>query len=558
MGCSLRQVDRAATSNPRAALFEVSVHVAPTFSPARFGLSDSRQLGVQLQVSNVEPKPLNLQRACPGSSPSHPLSTSTSATAAAGLVAALEGPRRVGCRPGRDAVPRPARSSRRGGGAPYRPYARARATPAARVGRARLKGDRYLRRTRGLAEDTRVDRLYATRSGALLRRAGSGTSAARSSAARRDAVIVFTVPMAHFRGIPRPYAAVRSAGRLLRRRRADEPAEFGGMDTASTTTTAPIRPSTTSSFPSSRAICGSRARRAPGRDHLLAGRSRALPAAPVEKENDVFFYGFGTSSGASGWPRSSASRAGDGPVDRLRPRRPDFQGDIGAPGCSATPVQRLRSAISAAGQPQHHAATACDRPCFLDPPSVRAGACGRAIVSSRHAGDRPPVRALQRAPSSSRCAIRLSRRRASLDDPAEAEAMGVRARSASSTSTRTAQGAGGRSRRSASGRPDASASGEPRAARHGPHPCDADHAGTCALRNQATARPIPSRSGPSPGTRRAPRHATCRACGGAGRSASIVSQRSRPSKPLASAISSASSRIEISSPVPTLTGSPPS
>jgi hypothetical protein len=33
--------------------FEVSVHVAPTFSPARFGLGDPRQLGVQLQLSLV-------------------------------------------------------------------------------------------------------------------------------------------------------------------------------------------------------------------------------------------------------------------------------------------------------------------------------------------------------------------------------------------------------------------------------------------------------------------------------------------------------------------------
>jgi hypothetical protein len=34
--------------------FEVSVHVAPTFSPSQFGLGDPRQLGVQIALSNVQ------------------------------------------------------------------------------------------------------------------------------------------------------------------------------------------------------------------------------------------------------------------------------------------------------------------------------------------------------------------------------------------------------------------------------------------------------------------------------------------------------------------------
>jgi len=34
--------------------FEVSVHVAPTFSAAQFGLGDARQLGVQIAFSHVQ------------------------------------------------------------------------------------------------------------------------------------------------------------------------------------------------------------------------------------------------------------------------------------------------------------------------------------------------------------------------------------------------------------------------------------------------------------------------------------------------------------------------
>ena len=175
-----------------------------------------------------------LTRACaPRSSSASPRpSTSTSATAAR----PPGGSSGRGCtRRASTSSSRPTaggRSSRPGGGRRRtRPTGKASRTPARDLA-ARLKGDRYLRRAEDSPEETVADRL--TRE-AIWRwvtprwRSHLETLVERE---RPDAVVVFTVPMAHFRGIP---TALRERfGVPVVFYDGDVPMslpEFGGMDT---------------------------------------------------------------------------------------------------------------------------------------------------------------------------------------------------------------------------------------------------------------------------------------------------------------------------------------
>ena len=224
-------------------------------------------------------------------------------------------------RPDRDAVPRP-----RGRVAlvahraePLLPRGRGFARRARRV--ARLKGDRYLRRAEERPAATR-DRLVRE---AIWRWVTPRWQRHLERILERerdvDAVVVFTVPMSHFRGIPtRAARALRRAGRLLRRRRADEPARVRrhghGLQLLPRRRPGRVRPRRLELGGRARRLRELGARRAEavfwGADPSSSSRCRSRRSTTSSSTATA------TSSAASGWRDSSASRAGACPTSTSR------------------------------------------------------------------------------------------------------------------------------------------------------------------------------------------------------------------------------------------------
>ena len=71
-----------------------------------------------------------------------------------------------------------------------------------RDGLARLKGDRYLRRAEDHPDESRFDRLTRETIWKVVTPRWRRHLDRLVASERPDAVLVFTVPMAHFRGIP--------------------------------------------------------------------------------------------------------------------------------------------------------------------------------------------------------------------------------------------------------------------------------------------------------------------------------------------------------------------
>ena len=128
-----------------------------------------------------------------------------------------------------------------------------------------------------------------------------------------------------------------------------------------------------------------RARRAPGRSALLGRRSRVLLSQAGREGGDVFFYGYGTSSGPNGSRRCR----------RAEPPRPgarfalgglDFRGDTGARLIGDVPFNVFARAISAARVDlditRRPHATVPDRPAR----PFELAAAGGAMVANPHAG----------------------------------------------------------------------------------------------------------------------------------------------------------------------------
>ena len=180
--------------------------------------------------------------------------------------------------------------------APNPTYREGETYAAFRSALARLKGDRYLRRAESSPEDSALDRLTRETIWRVVTPRWRRHLERLVEVERPDAVVVFTVPMAHFRGIPTEL-----------RRRFDVPVvfydgdvpmslpEFGGMDTgfnyyhgADPSEYDLVVSNSEGGLPRLRELGARRA------EAVYWGADPEFFAPqPVEKEVDVFFYGYG-------------------------------------------------------------------------------------------------------------------------------------------------------------------------------------------------------------------------------------------------------------------------
>ncbi len=302
-----------------------------------------------------------------------------------------------------------------------------------RDGLARLKGDRYLRRAEESPDESTFDKLTRETVWRWVTPRWRRHLERLVALEQPDAVVVFTVPMAHFRGIP---AALRERfGVPIVYYDGDVPMslpEFGGMDTGFN--------HYHGADPSEYDLVVSNSEGGlPRLLELGARRAEAVfwgadpeffQPVPVEKEMDVFFYGYGDKfrrewmAAMVGEPSRSLPD-----VDFALGGR-DFQGDIGrARQIGDVPFNVFSRAISAARinlniTRRSHAtvlASATARPFEL-------AAAGAAIVSNPYEGiDRwfEPGRELLVVSSAEEA---VAAYRQLLDDPAQAEELGRLAR----------------------------------------------------------------------------------------------------------------------------------
>jgi spore maturation protein CgeB len=318
--------------------------------------------------------------------------------------------------------------------APNPLYREAEAFASARHAVARLKGDRYLRRAESHPEDTRTDKavrevIWRTVTPRWQRHLEQILERERDV----DAVVFFTVPMSHFRGIP-----------TALRERFDVPVafydgdvpmslpEFGGMDTgfnyyhgAQPSEYDLVLSNSEGGIPR---LLELGARRA---EPLFWGADPELFAPlAVDKEYDVFFYGYGDKFRRE-WMRELV-----GEPSRRQPELDfalggrDFRGDIGdARVIGDVPFNVFPRAISAArvnlkvtrGAHASVPASSTCRPFEL-------ASCGAAIVSNPHEGIErwfEPGRELLVVADADEA---VAAYRELLADPAQAEEMGRRAR----------------------------------------------------------------------------------------------------------------------------------
>jgi spore maturation protein CgeB len=298
---------------------------------------------------------------------------------------------------------------------------------------ARLKGDDHLRRDEDSPEDSLGDRL--TR-GAIWRVVTPRWRRHLERLVERerpDAVVVFTVPMAHFRGIP---TALRD--------RFDIPVvfydgdvpmslpEFGGMDTGFNYYHG--------ADPGEYDLLISNSEG--GLDALRALGARRVEAVfwgadpeffapqPVEKETDVFFYGYGDKFRREWMAALVGEPSRELPDVDFSLGGRDFQGDTGvARLVGDVPFPAFPRAISAARvnlcmTRRSHASVYASSSCR----PFELASSGAAIVANPYDG-------IERwfEPGSELLVVRdaeeaVAAYRALLDDPAQAEEMGRRAR----------------------------------------------------------------------------------------------------------------------------------
>jgi Glycosyl transferases group 1 len=298
---------------------------------------------------------------------------------------------------------------------------------------ARLKGDRYLRRAEASPDDTSFDRLTRETIRRLVTPRWKRHIEHLVERERPEVVVVFTIPMAHLQGIP---TALREKfGIPVVFYDGDVPMslpEFGGMDTGFN----PYHGADPFEYDFVLSNSEGGIRRL-----LELGARRAEPLfwaadpeffAPqqVEKEVDVFFYGYGDKFRRD-WMATMVGRPSreDAEIDFALGGL-DFQGDTGgARLLGDVPFNVFARAISAA----RINLNLTRRPHATVPRSSTArpfelASSGAAIVSNPHDGiDRwfQPGSELLVVNSSDEA---LAAYRELLADPAQAEEMGRRAR----------------------------------------------------------------------------------------------------------------------------------
>ncbi len=332
--------------------------------------------------------------------------------------------------------------------APYRgrpietPWWRSAPNPAYREGEsyawardlaARLKGDRYLRRAEDSPDDSLGDRLTREAIWRVVTPRWRRHLERLVAREKPDAVIVFTVPMAHLRGIPE---ALRDRfGIPVVFYDGDVPMslpEFGGMDTGFNYYHG--------ADPGEYDLVLSNSEG--GLESLLALGARRAEAVfwgadpeffspqPVEKEADVFFYGYGDKF------RREWMKAFVGEPSRELPELDfalggqDFLGDTGnARLLGDIPFPSFPRAIAAARvnlclTRRSHASVYASSSCR----PFELAAAGAAIVANPYNGIERWFEPGSELIVANDSAEAVAAYRALLDDPAQAEEMGRRAR----------------------------------------------------------------------------------------------------------------------------------
>jgi spore maturation protein CgeB len=317
--------------------------------------------------------------------------------------------------------------------APNPAYREGETYAALRGGLARLRGDRYLRRAEERPQDGALDKLTRETIWRVVTPRWRRHLVQLVEREQPDAILVFTVPMAHFRGI----------ATTLRERfeipvvfyDGDVPMslpEFGGMDTGFNYYHG--------ADPSEYDFVVSNSEGGAARLLELGARRvetvywgadpEFFAPQPVEKDVDVFFYGYGDKF------RREWVQAMIGEPSRAAPEIDfalgglDFQGDIGeARLLGDVPFNVFARAISASRinlniTRRSHATVPGSSTCR----PFELAATGAAIVSNPHAG-------MERwfEPGSELLVVddgeqALAAYRDLLGDPSQAEAMGMRAR----------------------------------------------------------------------------------------------------------------------------------
>ncbi|HXF97019.1 MAG TPA: glycosyltransferase [Gaiellaceae bacterium] len=317
--------------------------------------------------------------------------------------------------------------------APNPAYREGESYDALRTLLARARGDRYLRREEEHPQESAFERLSRDVIRRWVTPRWKRHLERLVERERPDAVVVFTVPMAHLRGVPEHLRA--RFGIPVVFYDGDVPMslpEFGGMDTGFN----PYHGADpweydlvlSNSEGGTRRLLELGARRA---EPLFWGADPEFFAPqPVEKELDVFFYGYGDKF------RRDWMKAMVGEPSRLAPELDialggrDFRGDTGrARLLGDVPFNVFARAISAARVNLN----ITRRPHATVPGSSTArpfelAACGAAIVSNPHAG-------IERwfEPGSELIVVESAEQaveayRELVADPAQAEEMGRRAR----------------------------------------------------------------------------------------------------------------------------------
>ncbi len=317
--------------------------------------------------------------------------------------------------------------------APNPTYLEGESYQALRNGLARLKGDRYLRREEAEPEESAFDKLTRETIHRVVTPRWRRHLEKLIEQERPDAVVVFTVPMAHFRGIP---TALRERFSIpIAFYDGDVPMslpEFGGMDTgfnyyhgADPSEYDLVLSNSEGGIPRLLELGARRAE-----PLFWAADPEVFSPQPVEKAVDVFFYGYGDKF------RRDWIEAMVGEASRIAPELDiglgglDFQGDIGSARLLGDiPFNVFARAISAARVNLN----VTRRPHATVPASSTArpfelASSGAAIVSNPHEGiDRwfEPGRELVVVESAEEA---VATYRELVSDPAQAEDMGRRAR----------------------------------------------------------------------------------------------------------------------------------